>query len=1001
MSRRASRFLAPAILLLLVHVSRPAAAKRVDGAFTAVRDATVLVFDHGDGAYDVRIYGVEAPAEGQAFAAEARQFVRERLLGREAGIRFKYRNASGEMVARIFYRPAGAAEAPERDFAVDLVAAGLAWVKPGARYRPVDVGEVDLLTAALLEARAARRGIWSAAVPVAPWTYRGQRLPVEPTSQGASEGVVGNLDRNISRLSGDDNECAIAKNPNNAQQLAAHCNSLETPWRSSDGGLTWTLGGSIGSYCCDPNLAWDSYGNLYATFINGSLNGIVTKVSTDGGATFDDLATFSGGVDQPSVVATDLTGGNVALWIVWNQGGMRARGALVTGLGVPNIGAFGPTQTIATGGSCSFGDLSVSPGGVVVQVCGPQTGEIGGNIVVNVDADGLGPGDFGPAIHPTTTNVGGFDFIPAQASRSVDSETGLVFDRNPASPHFGRLFLLYTDELVQESDDTNIMVRHSDDNGSTWSAPVQVNTDATARSQILPKIAADPATGNIAICWHDARNSASNVATEIYCDTTTPATYPAFVGNVPVSDGVSISNGAGVEYGDYTGLAVGGGIAHPVWADTSNSTGDNPDGSSNFDAYTDRLAVLAADYTFGVTPPVLSVCAPANATFDVDVGAFGGFTDPVNLSASGHPAGTTTGFSVNPVTPAGASVLTIGNTGAGTPGLYSITVTATSTTGPKGVNVGLNLATIGAAQPVLTSPANGATHVPVPTPLSWAAVPQAASYTVQIATDAAFTDIVEQAAGLASPAYTATAIQTNTLHYWRVQAVNACATSGFSATFSFRTVAAPGDCATGTVANPLYQYGFEAGTSGWTHSGTGDTWGLAASNPHSGASHFHAQDPAGVSDQRLVSPPVALPSGQNPVVIKFWHAPDLEPQGDSECYDGGILEVSTNGGASWTPLPNSSLLVGPYTGVVDSGFSNPLGGLQAWCGESSYFQTIADLSAYAGQTAQFRFRLGSDTIVGNPGWNVDDVAIQSCQVEGLFLDGFNSGDTAAWSLVFP
>ena len=63
---------------------------------------------------------------------------------------------------------------------------------------------------------------------------------------------------------------------------------------------------------------------------------------------------------------------------------------------------------------------------------------------------------------------------------------------------------------------------------------------------------------------------------------------------------------------------------------------------------------------------------------------------------------------------------------------------------------------------------------------------------------------------------------------------------------------------------------------------------------------------------------------------------------------------------------------------VPSSFSNPLAGLQAWCGATSYFQTIADVSAYAGQTVQFRLRLGSDTSVGKPGWDVDDVTVHSC-----------------------
>ncbi|MEO8198447.1 MAG: hypothetical protein ABI689_17175, partial [Thermoanaerobaculia bacterium] len=751
------------------------------------------------------------------------------------------------------------------------------------------------------------------------------------------------------------------------------------------------------------NLAWDKFGNLYATFINGGTNAIVTMLSVDGGTTYSPLASFGGSIDQPSVVATELPGGNVALWIVWNQSSaMVARGALVTGPGPANIGAFGALQAIATGASCSFGDLSVSPTGAVVQVCGPQGGQTGGNIVINVDADGLGAGGFGPAITATTTLVGGFDFITPQSNRSIDTEAGLAFDRNPASPHFGRLYLIYTDEAVQESNDTNVMLRFSDDTGATWSTPpIQVNTDATTRSQFLPKIASDPATGNVAICWHDTRDSATNTAMEEWCDTFVPASFPSFLGNVQVSDGASISTDTSMDFGDYSGLALGAGIAHPIWADSSNSTGDNPNGTAAFDTVTDRHSVLAADYTLGVAPASQSICAPANAAFSINVGAFGGYADQVTLSASGHPAGTTTGFSVNPVTPAGTSVLTIGNTGAGTPGAATISVSASSTTGPKAVLVTLNLATVAAAQPALTAPANGALNVPVPAPLSWAAVPQAGSYAVQIASDPAFTNIVEQASGLASPSYSAGAINTNTQYYWRVQATNACGTSIDSAVFHFSTVAAPGDCASGTVANPVYQYGFEAGASGWTHSGTGDTWALSSTNPHSGTALFHANDPAAVSDQRLVSPPVVLPTGQNPVSLKFWHVPNLEPSGTTACFDGGILEVSTNAGATWTQVPAGSILVGPYKGTVSSSFSNPLAGLSAWCGTTTYMQTIADLSSYAGQTVQFGLRLGSDSSVTNPGWDIDDLTLQTCAAAALFSDGFETSDTSLWSATFP
>jgi len=178
-----------------------------------------------------------------------------------------------------------------------------------------------------------------------------------------------------------------------------------------------------------------------------------------------------------------------------------------------------------------------------------------------------------------------------------------VWDRTGGS-HNGRVYLVYTRERPNESDDTDIHVRYSDDNGATWSAEVRVNDDRTTNSQFLPKISLDPTTGNLAVVWYDSRsdlgaggpgdtNGVPNDDAQLWGAFSTDGGV-SFTPNIQVSTGTSNSHDSGnfIDFGDYTGLSFLGGVAHPVWSDNSNSTGTNPDGIlRRLDIYTAAIPV--------------------------------------------------------------------------------------------------------------------------------------------------------------------------------------------------------------------------------------------------------------------------------------------------------------------------------------------------------------------------------------------------------------------------
>jgi hypothetical protein len=104
----------------------------------------------------------------------------------------------------------------------------------------------------------------------------------------------------------------------------------------------------------------------------------------------------------------------------------------------------------------------------------------------------------------------------------------------------------------------------------------------------------------------------------------------------------------------------------------------------------------------------------------------------------------------------------------------------------------------------------------------------------------------------------------------------------------------------------------------------------------------------------------------NSATLNYWTWYDIEAN-----WDYGYVEISTDGGQTWTILQTehsatdnpSGNAYGPgYTGF--SGAEKPV-----WIEES------IDISAYAGQETLIRFEYVTDDAVNHPGWSVDDISI--------------------------
>ncbi len=193
------------------------------------------------------------------------------------------------------------------------------------------------------------------------------------------------------------------------------------------------------------------------------------------------------------------------------------------------------------------------------------------------------------------------------------------------------------------------------------------------------------------------------------------------------------------------------------------------------------------NFTVGATPAVAEICAPDTAFFTVTVSA--NFQTDVDLTINGLPAELMAGFSENPIAPGGSTTLMITNTNALSSGIYQFTILGTDGTESNFINITLTLTNGAPVAPTMTIPADGDNGIGLMPIFSWEESPNT-TYSIDVATDDNFTDIIMSASNLDIAEFEATVLLISLeKYYWRVKGENICGESGWSATRSFTTAA--------------------------------------------------------------------------------------------------------------------------------------------------------------------------------------------------------------------
>ena len=133
------------------------------------------------------------------------------------------------------------------------------------------------------------------------------------------------------------------------------------------------------------------------------------------------------------------------------------------------------------------------------------------------------------------------------------------------------------------------------------------------------------------------------------------------------------------------------------------------------------------------------------------------------------------------------------------------------------------------------------------------------------------------------------------------------------------------------------------------------------------------------SDTSLTSPALQVGTTE-PLVVKIKHAYAFEGAPPPDVFfDGGMIEVSLNGGATWSDVSAFGINPG-YNGPLFIGSDNPLGGRPAFSGVSPGFPALNALTlnfgnVFAGLSVMIRFRIGTDAAAAFAGWLIDDIDV--------------------------
>jgi hypothetical protein len=405
----------------------------------------------------------------------------------------------------------------------------------------------------------------------------------------------------VSRLPGPQSEAAIAIDPSNGRILLAGSNSFSEgtmrAYGSTDGGATWQTttvypapASTKAACAADPGVAIDGRGRQYYSFVRSTpcttgpphlyVASRPGPAATWGKPVLVAPLRLSRFDDKPAIAVDNSPSSphHNRVYVAWTRVSRNGVLSILVSHSDGGGRTWSPlVRANRTGTEETYASIAVSRSGIVYVAWNDIT-----NFHINISRSTDGGAHFGPERKAaaftivTIPHCGSGIVIPAQRLTCVQPNPIVSVDTS-AGPYSGRVYVTYTTTAFFGDQGASVTVFNSRlrillgrSSGTVPGLQVAPAPKGENSDQFWTQSAVDPSTGAVWICFYDTRGDPKRTSALYSCSvsnngggTWAPPVHAATVASNETQPGADPH-----EYGDYEGLAVAGGVAHPIWTDS-------------------------------------------------------------------------------------------------------------------------------------------------------------------------------------------------------------------------------------------------------------------------------------------------------------------------------------------------------------------------------------------------------------------------------------------------